>query len=69
MSNYRIVEMNECDAFAPKYATYTYKIQRRFFFLWFDVITDFQYTKTLDEARRWIYLTKKGYKTSKYYYE
>ena len=69
MSKYRIIEENDCDAFRGRWATYRYKIQRRFFFIWFDVVTDYQYTKTLDEARRYIFLTKKGYNTSEYYFE
>jgi len=66
---YRIVETNICDEFQPKWATFEYKIQRRIFFVWFDVIVDLRYVRTIKEARRWIRLTKKGYKTRKVYYE
>lgn len=46
-----------------------YKIQRRIFFMWFDVDVNPKYECSLLAAQRWVKLKERGYPVEKYFYE
>ena len=60
---YRIKEIHKSQHFSEL------TIQRRIYFIWWNVTVDDKYLSSLSEARNWIKMKMEGYAVTNYYYD